>query len=243
MNQKELWNFLRIFKVPTVFLIIIWTLHALKVFFGLDMFYLGIYPRDWSGLRGILFSPFIHSTISHAASNSVPLFVLLTILFYFYQKVSWNALVSIAVFTGIFVWLFARPSYHIGASGLVYGLVSFVFFTGIFKKNAKSVVLSLVVLVLYAGSVEGLFPNVAERISWESHTYGALSGLIVAFILKNVIEDDELIFQKHPSWAENEGSKQFFLPRDVFEKTKIERYYEALEAQMKQQESSEATDD
>ena len=148
----------------------------------------------------------------------------------FYKKVAVKAFFMIMIGTGLLVWLFARESYHIGASGMIYGLVSFVFWTGIFKKNLKTVILGLIVLTLYAGMFTNMFPNAQPDISWESHMFGGLVGLITAFILKNVIEEDESEYYISP-WANDDKVRQYFLPRDTFEKTKLQRYKEYLEAE------------
>lgn len=231
MLHRDLKNFIYKIKYPILLLLSIWVIEAGNYFFELKLSILGIYPRQLSGLPGILTAPFIHSSWGHLASNSLPIITLTTILVIFYRKVASQAFMMIWIGTGMMVWLFARPSFHIGASGLVYGLIGFIFFTGLFKKNAKSIVLSLIVLTLYSGSVESMFPNAGNNISWESHLFGALVGLATSFILRNVIEEDEKQYHIHPSWAEEKVIKQYFLPRDVFEKTKVQRYYEFMESE------------
>jgi len=228
--KKEIFNFLYKIRFPITLLILLWVIEGVDNVLGLNLHVLGIYPREWSGFPGIFTSPFIHSTWGHLASNSMPILVLTSIMVLFYSKVATQSLISIMIGTGIMVWLFARPSYHIGASGVVYGLVAFVFWTGVFKKNMKSIVLALIVLTLYSGSVESMFPNVEKNISWESHLFGAMIGLVTAFVFKNVIEDDEKHYYISP-WENDHTIKQYFLARDTFEKTKIQRYYEYLEAE------------
>ena len=220
-------KFLNLILVPLTLVLVLWSAKLFEVISGIRLYFLGIYPREWSGFLGIFTSPWVHSTWGHLASNTLPLLVLTTIMALFYKKAFYQSLVMILLGEGIMVWLFARPSYHIGASGVIYGLIAFVFWTGIFKKNSKSIVLSLIVLVLYAGSVESIFPGVEKNISWESHLFGGIIGLITAFLLKSVVEDDEKQFHE-PLWSNDPNSKTYFLPRDAFEKTKIERYYEAL---------------
>jgi membrane associated rhomboid family serine protease len=220
-------KFLNSILVPLILVLILWSVKLFEVISGIRLYFLGIYPREWSGFLGIFTSPWVHSTWGHLASNTLPLLVLTTIMALFYKKAFYQSLVMILLGEGIMVWLFARPSYHIGASGVVYGLIAFVFWTGIFKKNTKSIVLSLIVLVLYAGSVESIFPGVEKNISWESHLFGGIIGLITAFLLKSVVEDDEKQFHESP-WSNDPNPKTYFLPRDTFEKTKIERYYESL---------------
>jgi membrane associated rhomboid family serine protease len=136
------------------------------------------------GLKGILFSPFLHSDIEHLANNSVALLVLLPILRYFYKEQSFVVLFLGILFSGLGTWLLGRPSYHIGASGLIYALVSFIFFKGIFTKYYRLVALSFTIVILYGGSVWYMFPNVKEGISWEGHLAGFLVGLALALVLK-----------------------------------------------------------
>ncbi len=229
--HQDFYKFIYHIRHPLFFLLILWLVEVADVYFSLGLTVLGIYPREWSGLLGIFTSPFVHSTWGHLASNSFPILSLTSIMVLFYRKVAYQSFASVMVGTGLMVWLFARPSYHIGASGLVYGLIAFIFWTGIFKKNPKSIILSLIILTLYAGSIEGIFPNVAENISWESHLFGALVGLVVAFVFKSVIEEDEMQYHAPPSWAYENQIKQFFLPRDTFEKTKYQRYLDYLEAE------------
>lgn len=229
--HQDFYKFIHQIRYPIILLLILWLVEVLDVYFGLGLTVLGIYPREWTSLPGILTSPFIHSNWGHVASNSLPILSLTSIMVLFYRKVAYQSFVSIMIGTGLMVWLFARPSYHIGASGIVYGLISFIFWTGIFKKNPKSIILSLIVLTLYSGSVASLFPNVEENISWESHLFGALVGLVVSFVFKSVIEEDETQYQAPPSWSNDTQIKQFFLPRDTFEKTRYQRYLEFLEAE------------
>lgn len=122
--------------------------------------------------------------------------------------------------TGAAVWMFGRSVYHIGASGVVYGLISFIFWSGVFRRNIKSIVLALIVTILYAGYLEGIVP-MKEGVSWESHLLGAIAGIFVAFFLKGLIERDEEI---RDPWAnESEEPTAYFFPRDVFEMTRAER--------------------
>ncbi len=225
--MKDAVIFIQKIRFPIFVLAVLWIIKLFEEISGVHLYFLGIYPREWSGLPGIFTSVFIHSSWSHLASNSIPLIVLMSIMVLFYGKAAKQGMISIMLGEGIMVWLFARPSYHIGASGLVYGLIAFVFWTGVFRKNAKSIVLSLIILTLYAGSVEGLFPGAEKNISWESHLFGALVGLVVAFVLKNVVEEDEKQYGESP-WIHDDITKRYFFPRDIFEKTRIERYYDSL---------------
>jgi membrane associated rhomboid family serine protease len=170
---------------PLLFPVVIWLVHLLSLLFNENLSKLGLLPRNLIGLLGIFTSPLIHADFSHLISNTIPLIVLGYIIFYFYPKVSYLLFIFIYFFTGLLVWIFARQVFHIGASGVVYGLVSFLFFSGIFRKDNTSISLALVITFLYGGLVWGMIPG-WERISWESHLLGAITGLIAAYLFRKI---------------------------------------------------------
>ena len=146
---------------------------------------MGVLPRKPEGLLGIVSSPLIHANFSHLISNTFPLIILGWIIFYFYPKVAYALFGFVYFFTGLLVWLFARQVYHIGASGIVYGFVSFLFFSGIFRKDNTSISLALIIVFLYGGLVWGVLPG-WKGISWESHLFGAITGLGAAFLFRKI---------------------------------------------------------
>ena len=226
MDQKQqlLYNSLR---WPLLVVGLLWLIHITCWLTGVDLGAWGIYPRQLFGLRGILTAPFIHGDFSHLLSNSIPLIVLWTLIRFFYARVANWAVVMIYLFTGLAVWLFARSVFHIGASGVVYGMVAFLLGNGLFRRNIKSIGIALVILFFYSGMFLGLSPN-QEGISWESHLLGALVGLFTAYYYKEQIEQDEK--ETPNSWElESEEGQHYFLPRDTFEKTKAERAREQAE--------------
>jgi len=177
------------------------------------------------GLKGIIFSPLIHGDWGHLIFNCMPLYALGLIIYFFYPRVANSAMFMLYFMTGISVWLFARANFHIGASGVVYGMVSFVFWTGVFRRNIKSIVLALIVLFFYQGFFSGLVPK--DGVSWESHLYGALVGIFASYFYKDFIESDEQV--QKPSWEiEPTAAAKHFFPRDIFDKTKQQRREEAL---------------
>lgn len=215
MNQ-----FLTRLKFPFLLLLMIWVVEIYEFLYNKSFTTWGILPRKIEGLSGILTSPFIHSDFDHLISNSVPLFTLSAIMVVFYKRVAVASFVIIYLLTGSMVWLFARHSYIVGASGVVYGLASFVLFAGIFRRNVKSIVLSLVVLTVYSSFLAGIIPSdVRERVSWESHLFGSLVGIFVAYLFKNVKEADEE--EKVNPWADEEEG--YYFDREVFDKTKVQR--------------------
>jgi len=160
----------------------------------------------------------MHGDWAHLISNSAPMAVLGMMLFYFYWKIAWVSYILIYTLCGLAVWLFARGSaVHIGASGVIYGLVAFIFWNGIFRRDLKSIILLLIVTILYSGMMFGILPN-QPGISWESHLLGALAGIALAWYYKNDIEEDEV-----PEPPMEEEEKEYFLRRDAFEVTMAER--------------------
>ncbi|HJW29426.1 MAG TPA: rhomboid family intramembrane serine protease, partial [Saprospiraceae bacterium] len=176
--------------------------------------------RRVEGLPGILTAPLIHGGWEHLFYNSVSFFLLSAVLFSFYPRIALRSFILLYIMSGLGVWIFAQPnSYHIGASGIVYGMVSLVFWNGIFRRNVKSIVLALIVLMVYAGFFSGIFPG-KEGVSWESHLLGAIAGIFLAWWYRKEIEADEV---PPPPVEEEEEEKQYYLPRDTFDMTLEER--------------------
>ncbi|MCX6231792.1 MAG: rhomboid family intramembrane serine protease [Bacteroidetes bacterium] len=185
MNSEKK-RFINSIIFPLALLLIIWLVKFVEYMLNTHFDFLGIYPLKWEGLPGILFSPFIHADFKHLYANSIPLLILSTALFYFYREIGWKIFLDIYLTTNIWVWIMARPAWHIGASGLIYGLASFIFVSGIIRKHNRLMALSMFVLFLYGGLVWGIFPNFyQEDISWESHLMGLIAGLVYAFYFKN----------------------------------------------------------
>ena len=166
--------------IPGIFVILLWLIRFLEVQLDLNLVFLGIFPLKTKGLLGILTSPLIHADISHLFNNSIPLLVLGTAVFYFYTEVAFRVSGLTWIITGFFVWLGGREAWHIGASGMVYGLASFLFFSGIIRRYFRLMALSLLVVFLYGSMVWGMFPFVDVHVSWESHMLGAVCGLVLA---------------------------------------------------------------
>lgn len=165
------------------FVIILWFIKLFEFALHYDFASFGIHPRHLSGMIGIVTGPLIHGDFSHLASNTLPLIILIIGIFYFYNKVALEVILWIYFMTGLWVWIAAREAYHIGASGLVYGLVSFLFFSGIFRRDGPSLAVSLIVMFLYGGMFYGILP-ITEGISWESHILGAIAGIFCAFYFR-----------------------------------------------------------
>ena len=148
---EEKKNFLNSLRIPGSFLVLIWIIFILQVIFNLNLAIFGVLPRTFSGLIGIITAPLIHANFEHIFSNSVPFVILAVAIFYFYPTSALKVFAIIYVLTGTLVWLFARQLYHIGVSGIVYGFLGYLFFSGIFKRDNRSIGLALLVTFLYCG--------------------------------------------------------------------------------------------
>ncbi len=170
--------------IPLVFIILLWLIMFMESQLDVSFYYLGIYPLEARGLPGIITSPFIHNDYEHLFNNTIPLFVLGTAVFYFYSDIAFKISGWSWLLTGLLVWIAGRESWHIGASGLVYSLASFLFFSGIIRRYFRLMALSLLIVFLYGSMVWGMFPFLDIHISWESHMLGAGAGLILAVLYR-----------------------------------------------------------
>lgn len=170
--------------IPGILLFFMWMVRIIELLFDLDLSDFGIYPLTVRGLPGILFSPFIHADFNHLINNSVSFFLLGTALFFFYSELALKVFGWTYFLTGTFVWLAGREAWHIGASGLIYGLASFLFFSGVIRKYYRLAALSLLIVFIYGSMIWGLFPGVYKNVSWESHMLGFFSGIILAVVYR-----------------------------------------------------------
>lgn len=170
--------------LPFLFVLSLWIVFWVGVKFHFNLEIYGIYPRTLEGLRGIFFSPFLHANLEHLYNNSIPLLILLAALRFFYREQSLQIIGYGILVSGIITWIIGRESYHIGASGLVYVLVSFIFFKGIRTKYYRLVALSLFVIMIYGSLVWYIFPHVDEGISWEGHLAGLITGFVFSIFFK-----------------------------------------------------------
>ncbi|MDB5228144.1 MAG: Rhomboid family protein [Bacteroidota bacterium] len=175
-------------SIPVTFVALMWMIHIFQVVYRIDLGNLGIYPRDLHTITGILTSPLIHGSWEHLLSNTFPLLVLALLLFLTYEKIATAVWTMNYLFTGLLVWLFARDSYHIGASGIIYGLASFLLFSGFFRMDIKAIAIASGVAIFYGGMVWGILP-IQPGVSWESHLFGGIVGFILAFIYRNKYKD------------------------------------------------------
>ncbi|UCH40326.1 MAG: rhomboid family intramembrane serine protease [Gammaproteobacteria bacterium] len=172
------------FSIAVSFTLFLWLVRLVEYFGGFDFALLGIYPRQASGLAGILFAPFIHGSFAHLFANTAPIVVIGTMLLYGYPRAARVLLPTIYLGGGILVWLFAREAFHIGASGIVFGMLFFILMIGILRWDRRAIALSMVLFLLYGGMIWGILPE-SREVSFESHLGGALVGLVSAFLLRH----------------------------------------------------------
>jgi membrane associated rhomboid family serine protease len=166
----------------------LWFVFWLQMKYDFDFDVNGIFPRTFSGLQGVILSPFIHADIQHLYHNSIPLLILLAALRFFYPKLTISIIGYGIIISGFITWIIGRTSYHIGASSLIYVLASFIFFKGIQTRYYRLVALSLTVIVIYGGLVWSIFPNPVtldnDPVSWEGHLAGFITGFGLSLCYK-----------------------------------------------------------
>lgn len=185
MKNYAIKKLISISTYPLLFLICIWIVYFSGEYLNTSFTRFGVLPRDTKGLAGIILSVFIHGDLDHIASNSLPLLILGMMLFFWYKRIAKAAFIWIWLVSGLWLWIGGRnnenyPVYHIGASTLIYGLATFLFFSGVFRKHLRLMVVSALVVFLYGSIMWGIFPLKSE-ISWEGHLFGAIAGVLVAF--------------------------------------------------------------
>jgi membrane associated rhomboid family serine protease len=165
---------------PVLFVLILWGVKLFETVEKVNLSWYGLFPRTFHGLLGIITSPLLHADFPHLMANSTPLLILGPVILYFYRSIAFQIFFWVYLMTGLWVWVIARDAYHIGASGIIYGFITFLFFSGIFRKDTRLLALSLFVVFLYGGAIWGILP-LRTGMSWESHLLGSLAGLITSY--------------------------------------------------------------
>ena len=202
--EEDMRQLRRAFFIVSCFALLLWLIKLMEMLLALDLARYGVYPGRPSGLLGILWAPLIHGSLSHLFANTAPIIILGTALLYGYPKSARIVLPVIYFGSGFGVWLFARESYHIGASGLSFGMLFFVFTIGTLRWDKRAIALSMALFFLYGSMVWGIFPG-DPRISFESHLFGAAIGAALAVILKN---HDPAPPRKQYSWEGEEDADE-----------------------------------
>jgi membrane associated rhomboid family serine protease len=228
MENKKDWK--KPALITAGFLILMWGIQFSKSLINIDLVSFGIFPRDFYKIPNILSGPFIHADFGHLFSNTIPFGISCMMIFYFYPKIAIRSFAMVYFMTGVLVWIFAKPAFHIGMSGVVYGLVTLIFWIGLFRFNVRALALMTIIFTLYSGMFAGIFPLEIKpgqnEISWESHLLGSLVGVFAAYFFRDELEEDEYV------QIPETGDKIPFFPRDIFTKTKYQRW---LDAQQQQQ--------
>jgi membrane associated rhomboid family serine protease len=188
-------------RIALGFVALVWLIHVLDWALDLELGRFGVRPRELAGLPGILLAPLLHGGFAHLATNSLPLLVLGTGMLYLYPSSALKVLPAVYLGPGIAVWLSAKASsVHVGASGLVYGLVSYIFLAGVIRRDRRAIAASLLVAFLYGSAVWGVLPH-EPGVSWETHLAGALIGLTLAIALRHL----DIPPRKRYEWEDESG--------------------------------------
>lgn len=223
MEKAEKKKLFYSFLFPALFVGLLWIIHGLAYYAELELTPFGILPRSVAGLKGILLSPLIHGDLNHLFNNSVPLILLGWALFYFYRQVAFKVALWSYLLAGLYTWISARTSYHIGASGLVYALFGFLFISGFIRRYIPLIAVSFLVAFLYGSLIWGILPW-DKGVSWEGHFWGLFVGLIMAFFYRKQgpqrkefkwDEDDEELENFPDEFNQSEGTEvvYHFVPK------------------------------
>ena len=183
MNHSQR-HFITALIYPFLFLAAMWAVFGFEKLEDYPMLGYGIYPRAIEGLTGIVTAPFVHGDWNHLINNSYPILVLGSAIWYFYRSVAVRVILLSWFITGFWVWVGARPAWHIGASGLIYAWVSFLFVSGVIRGHKRLMTLSLLLIFIYGSMVWGVLP-IDYKISWESHLFGAIAGVVLAWYFRH----------------------------------------------------------
>lgn len=217
---------------PLFFIFTLYVIKTLEIGMGWDFSHIGIYPQEKKGIIGILTSPMIHSGFSHLLANTLPIFFLSWCLFYFYRSIAPAIFFIIWIGEGLIVFLIGKPGWHIGASGIIYGLAFFLFFSGILRKHVPLIAISLLVTFLYGSLVWRMIPHLSpSNISWEGHLGGAIMGTLCAFAFSrygpqkpdpfaNEEEDDE--DEEMNGYEEEEKPEEASIQDSITNQTDVE---------------------
>jgi membrane associated rhomboid family serine protease len=201
--REDFQNLRRSFTVASSFTVFLWLIKIVETLSGISLIEYGVYAGHLQGLIGIIFAPLIHSSFAHLFANTASLLILGTALLYGYPRSAWIVVPVVYFGTGLCVWLFARHAYHVGASGLSFGFMFFVFTVGALRWDRRAIALSMVVFFLYGGMIWGIFPSQPD-ISYESHFFGAAIGIVLAILLRN---RDPHKPEKHYRWEDQEETE------------------------------------
>jgi len=213
LSRRARSSFRLALKIALVFIGILWTIFIFDAVFGLRLGRFGLRPGSIPGLVGIVTAPLLHGSVQHLLSNTIPLLISLTATLYLYPSSSVRVIPMIWLGSGVMAWFIGRPSLHLGVSGLIYGLLAYVFIGGLLRRDMRSVSVSLLVGFLYGSMVWGVLP-IRPHMSWEMHLAGAVIGCLLAVLYRNwdriplvryEWEDDESVPEWYPEAPDRKG--------------------------------------
>lgn len=211
MEKKEKNTIFNSLVYPILFVLLMGLSHLFQFVFDISFVHFGIFPRSFKGLFGIISSPLIHGSFNHLFNNSVPIIILGGLLFYFYKEIAFKVSVWIYLMVGVWTWIYAREAYHIGASGVLYGLFSFLLISGFIRRNKQLISLSFAVIFLYGSLVWGLFP-IDIKVSFEAHVFGFIAGIILAIYYRK--EGPQKV-EHHWEEDEEDGEDKYWMEVEV----------------------------
>ncbi len=168
-----------------------WIVFMFEINYGFNFNQFSIYPRKLSSLGGILASPFLHSDLSHITNNTLSFFVLMLIVRFFYKSNYIKIFILGVLLSGLLTWIIARPAYHLGMSGVIYVLASFIIAKSFFSKQYNLIAIAFTVIFIYGSMIWYVFP-IDQKISWEGHLSGLISGVVLSFFFKNELDAPEV---------------------------------------------------
>jgi membrane associated rhomboid family serine protease len=198
-------NFRLALKIAVIFTGILWLILFVDYFLGLELTRFGLRPGHLKGLIGLLTAPLLHGGVEHMFSNTLPLIISLTAILYLYPRSSVRVMPVIWIGSGLLAWIIGRPSLHFGASGFVYGLLAFVFISGILRFDMRSVAVSIMVWFLYGSMIWGVLP-IRPNMSWELHLAGAILGVAMAIVYRHW----DVTPVKRYEWEDNDTLPDWF---------------------------------
>lgn len=209
-SKKARANFLLALKISAIFLLALWVVFLADALFGLRLGRFGLRPGSIPGLIGMVTAPLLHGNLQHIFSNSMPLFISLTAILYFYPNSSVRVIPLIWLGSGLLAWFIGRPSLHFGASGFVYGLLAYVFIGGLLRLDMRSVAVSVMVWFLYGSMIWGVLP-IRPNMSWELHLSGAILGVALAIAYRRW----DLTPVKRYAWEDDDSVPEWFPLRET----------------------------
>jgi len=232
-------NLRNVIKWPLLLLGLMWVMFIVDtyLFQGWLTQWYGLRPGEIVGLKGIIGMPLLHGSWGHLISNSLPFLSLSGMLVFFYPRLWPRVLATLWLGSGVLLWLLGGPlnalidmnlntELHIGASGLVYALATYLAFSGIFRRDFRAIVVALIVLFYYGGLAAGILPG-REGVSWEGHLVGGVMGALAAWMFRGQLEDHEIKKRNEDAERRKPRDKEHFLAADAFTMTKAERAAEA----------------